>query len=270
LFVLAFAIGVSRDWITSAGMVTNVLTRMHEPLWAKHMRAWTFQMQACGRRRKALSAGSQTDRIVLDSTPEPEGEEDTVIQKVNQQAILDSDPPVNSSRPRTWRNLGNTCYISSVSQLLSNVPEFQRWCSVNGVLNFPTLTADPETIQRYIFWTRSVGLQTQADGSWQPNDPLRFLAHLCSALSQGREATSLLEIFKIASELHTVCLVCRTHRKIAHLQPYLACPHWATTLQNTLDSSFVVCVTISRCDFCDGDLELWMDFGGEDQLCKAK
>ncbi len=112
---------------------------------------------------------------------------------------------------------------------------------------------DPDTVQRYISWTRSVGLQTQADGIWEPNDPLKFLAHLCSVLSHGREDTSLLEIFKIASELHTVCLVCRTPRKIPHLQPYLACPHWVTTLQNTLDSSFVMCVTISRCDFWHGD-----------------
>jgi hypothetical protein len=121
---------------------------------------------------------------------------------------------VNSSRPRTWRNFGNTCYISSVSQLLSNVPEFQWWCSVNGVLNVPTLTADPDTVHRYIFWTRSVGLQTQADGSWQSDDPLRFLAYLCSVLSQGREATSLLEIFKITSDHFTkhtgqfLCYVC--------------------------------------------------------------
>ena len=290
LFVIAFAIGVSRDWITSEGIITSALTRMHEPSWAKHMRSWTFQvlwantelgtdvncalcgknlsisqqlykegavrcrkMQDCGKRKKALSAGSQTDRIVLDSTPEPEGEEDTVIPRVNEQAILDGDPPVNSSRPRTWRNFGNTCYISSVSQLLSNAPEFQRWCSVNGVINIPTLAADPDTVQRYITWTRSVGLQTQSDGRWQPNDPLSFFAHLCSVLSQGREAASLLEIFKIASELHTVCLVCRTNRQIPHLQPYLTCPHWANTLQNTLDNSFAVCVAISRCDFCHGD-----------------
>ena len=44
LFVIAFAIGVSRDWITSEGIITSVLTRMHEPSWAKHMRAWTFQV----------------------------------------------------------------------------------------------------------------------------------------------------------------------------------------------------------------------------------
>jgi hypothetical protein len=55
-------------------------------------------MSRPGRRKKALSAGSQTDRIVLDSTPEPEGEEDTVIHRVNQEAILDSDPPVNVAK----------------------------------------------------------------------------------------------------------------------------------------------------------------------------
>jgi hypothetical protein len=210
------------------------------------MYTFLHHMSRPGRRKKVLSAGSQTDRIVLDNTPEPEGEEDTVIHRLNQEVILDSDPPVNYSRPRTWRNFGNTCYISSVSQLLSKVPEFQWWCTVHGVLNFPTLTADPDTVQRYISWTRSVGLQTQVDSIWEPNDPLRFLAHLCSVLSQDRETTSLLEIFKIDSELHTVCLVCRTHRKIPYLQPYRVCPHWATTLQNTLDSSFVMCVTISR------------------------
>ncbi len=106
---------------------------------------------------------------------------------------------------------------------------------------------DPDTVQCYIFWTRSVGLQTQADGSWQSDDPLRFLTYLCSVLSQGRETTSLLEIFKITSELHTVCLVCRTYRKIPHLQPYLACPHWASFFtKHTGQFLCYVCYNLTR------------------------
>ena len=207
LFVITFAIGVSRGWITSEGMITNGLTRIHESSWAKHMRAWTFQVlwantelgtdvncalcgkklstkqrfcregvvmcrkvQACGRRKKALSAGPSTDCIVLDSTSEPEVDEDPVIQRLNQQVILTGALLADSSRPQPWRNFGNTCYIyllgfttpMKLTGKLRTPFAKHRWCLANGVLNFPALTEDPDTVQRYITWTRAVGLQTQA------------------------------------------------------------------------------------------------------------